>query len=331
MKSTERLFAARLLLILFAAAAAAIFVSSFSSRVAATQAQRLCENSDYAVAQISPCTGPTGTVINLTLRRQLTSPPRTLLFKRVLTNGVPAQVRVPVSGLTAPSPPQLCTTGGGRWQVWLIDAAGKSQGVIGAFWPDCSGGTGANSNASGGGSGGGKNSNGGGNNNSGGGGKGSVGNQNGDDAGGGGRIDPCLVGTWEATSVVTSSSVITGGGEGFRVTFKRDGTETVDYSSMKPLQAGNDETTYTGSATARISTVNKTAKVESVEKKGVVINFSKLTPIPGTPLPGLGFGGLGETADDNGYNCSRDSLEYRGSMARDRRANVNIKLTRRKG
>ncbi|HLQ50500.1 MAG TPA: hypothetical protein VK129_03325, partial [Terriglobales bacterium] len=118
-------------------------------------AQRLCENSDSAVATISPCTGPAGTTINVALRRRLASPPKTLLFKRVLTNGVPAQVKIPISGLSAASPAQLCTTGGGRWEVWLIDAAGKSQGVIGAFWPYCSGATGPPAGGGGGAGGGG--------------------------------------------------------------------------------------------------------------------------------------------------------------------------------
>src|SRR5262249_35906878 len=115
-------------------------------------AQRLCENSDSSVANVSPCTGPTGTTITLTMQRKLASPPATLIFKRSVAGGVPAQVQVPVSGLSAATPAQLCTGGSGRWEVWLVDAAGASQGFIGAFWPDCaatatgaSGGTGPTS------------------------------------------------------------------------------------------------------------------------------------------------------------------------------------------
>jgi hypothetical protein len=110
-----------------------------------TANNRLCANSTYAVATISPCTGPTGTTINVNLQRRLTSPPALLVFKRVLANGVPAQVTAPVisgSGFSALAPPQLCARvaggqGGGPWQVLLIDAQGRSQGVIGSFWPDC--------------------------------------------------------------------------------------------------------------------------------------------------------------------------------------------------
>jgi hypothetical protein len=100
-------------------------------------AQRLCENSDNAVATISPCTGPAGTTITLTMRRTLASAPATLLFKRVVANGVPAQVMLPIAGLIASAPAELCTSGSGRWEVWLVDSAGASQGVIGAFWSDC--------------------------------------------------------------------------------------------------------------------------------------------------------------------------------------------------
>jgi hypothetical protein len=102
--------------------------------------QRLCENSDTAVAKISPCTGPSGTTIHLTLRRNLQSAPSALMFKRVLVSGVPAQVGAPVTASSASSPPQLCVTGGdGKWEVWLTDANGTSQGVIGSFWPECGG------------------------------------------------------------------------------------------------------------------------------------------------------------------------------------------------
>src|SRR5262249_4927111 len=108
-----------------------------------TPNNRLCANSTYAVATISPCTGPTGATINVKLQRRLSSPPALLVFKRVLVNGVPAQVTAPVVNGAVMSPPQLCPViagspkGSGPWQVWLIDAQGRSQGVIGSFWPDC--------------------------------------------------------------------------------------------------------------------------------------------------------------------------------------------------
>jgi hypothetical protein len=312
----------------------------------APAAQRLCENSDFAVARISPCTGPSGTVINLTLRRRLTSPPRTLLFKRVLANGVPARVTVTLNGLAATIPPQLCTTGGGKWEVWLTDAAGRSQGVIGAFSPDCRGNSGTNANGSGGGGGGGGNGNseGGGNSNSGGGGDNanSENNRNSNQPGrGSAAIDPCLVGTWEAMSVTLLGELQgrTTGGEGFRVAFGRDGTERIDYSTMKTIafydstSANPDTYTYRGTASGRISTENKVAKLESIEQSAVTNHQISVGQSFNLKIVGLGPGGLGTTANDNNYTCTENSLEYKTSIsigARRGRPDYSVKLTRRK-
>jgi hypothetical protein len=129
---------------LFQAKASAVFAAILGCALAhffiastPASAQRLCENNDNPVATISPCTGPAGSTVTVTLGRKLASAPMTLLFKRVVANGVPAQVIVPLTGLTAATPPEMCTGGSGRWEVWLVDSAGGSQGKIGAFWPDC--------------------------------------------------------------------------------------------------------------------------------------------------------------------------------------------------
>ena len=106
---------------------------------AAADAQRLCENNDNPAATIAPCFGAPGTLINV--KRGRVSPASgKLIFKRVLTNGVPAQVIAEISaGGTSEAPPQLCAVGGGRWEVWLVLADGRSQGKIGAFTAsDCS-------------------------------------------------------------------------------------------------------------------------------------------------------------------------------------------------
>jgi len=290
-------------------------------------AQRLCENSDSAVATISPCTGPAGTTINVALRRRLASPPKTLLFKRILTNGVPAQVRANVSGLTALTTAQLCTTGGGRWEVWLIDAAGKSQGVIGAFWPYCSGATGPPAGGGGGAGGGGP----------------KPGPNNPakpkPPSGGSGAIDACLIGTWEATSIIQLSKAGGGatGGAGFRVIFKLDGTETIDYFAMKPI-VFNDSTpavpdtfTYKGAASGHIATEKKIARIESIEKAGVTNDVATAGRNFRMKLPGLGPGGLGSTANNNSYTCTENSLEYQTSVSVDRHPDSSVKLMRRKG
>lgn len=363
-----------------------------------SQSQRLCENNDNPVATISPCQGPTGTTITITPGRQLTSAFGTLVFKRVVTNGVPAQVITQISGNTLSTPPQLCMVANGRWEVWLSLANGESQGKIGAFWTTgCVGGT-----STGLGIGPGSNSapspneliilppitiN--------------VDNEvyvktkntsqsyikdigstvpevatgtewgtndvkvrgkspgtttisffdantgslyriqvtvvkKGDDPPPGGSgaakssaIDACLVGTWLATTVTPTLPNYAGGGDGFRVTFEDDGTQTVDYSTMKPIQLRpNDSWTYSGLASARISTEKNKAKIEQTLKAGALFYLSKVNESPGMPMPGLGFAGLGDTSGENSYRCTADSLEYRGSLAANRNPDVSIKLTR---
>ena len=361
------------------------------------QSQRLCENNDNPVATISPCQGPTGTTITVTPGRQLPSAPGTMVFKRVVANGVPAQVITQISGNTVSSPPQLCMVENGRWEVWLSLADGQSQGKIGAFWTTgCVGGTstglgispGANNapspneliilapitinvdnevyvktkNTS----------------------QSYIKNigssvpevatgtewgtndvkvrgkspgtttisffdanngtlyriqvtvvKKGDDPGPGGSgrpttsaIDVCLVGTWLGTTVTPTSPRYVGGGDGFRVTFEQDGTQTVDYSTMKPFQLRPyDSQTYTGMATARISTQNNKAKIVEIIKAGAIFHGSKVNEASGMPWPGLGFAGLGDSSGENSYTCTRDSLEYQGSKNAPP-PNAMIKLTR---
>jgi hypothetical protein len=141
----------------------------------------------------------------------------------------------------------------------------------------------------------------------------------------GAKMDPCLVGTWEATTVTYLPGQLTGG-TGFRVTFKADGTEVVDYSGMAPLRGGNDTITYTGTATGHISTADNVAKVESVDKAGVTESTVSVASFT-LKLPGLGPGALG-SATTGAYTCSGDTLEYKTSAARDRHATFAVKLKR---
>jgi hypothetical protein len=99
----------------------------------AIQMQRLCEHNDRAVAKIAPCFGPVGTAITVTPAKQITSAPAQLVFKRVLANGVPAEVVSSVANSAATAPNQLCARGNGKWDVWLVLANGQRQGKIGAF------------------------------------------------------------------------------------------------------------------------------------------------------------------------------------------------------
>src|SRR5205085_12596324 len=137
------------------------------------------------------------------------------------------------------------------------------------------------------------------------------------------------------TSFKEANEFVTGGGTGFRVTFKTDGTEIVDYSKMKPIEAGKDRFTYTGSASAKISTKDGAAKIEKIEQSDVVAFMEAAGQKYNWPgrLPNLGPAGLGGTKSNMSYTCAEDSLEYGTSGGPDgasRAANWKVKLTRMK-
>jgi hypothetical protein len=151
-----------------------------------------------------------------------------------------------------------------------------------------------------------------------------------------------LVGTWEATSVSYPKGVVTakeGTGTGFRVTFKCDGTEIVDYANMKPFVLipeneythTNDEIVYMGKAEVRISIEDGRAKIESRLDGNVKMSMKTAGNPEPVDLPYgnlLGPGGLGETSDDNSYSCEADTLSYKGSVQTDLRANLPITFKR---
>jgi hypothetical protein len=90
------------------------------------------------VGAIGPCSGAAGTTIYLVLNQDLKSPPQKLVFKRVLVNGVPAEVIATLTGsgrnyqLAAPT--ELCAGPFPRqWKVWLVDTSGHQRGEIGSF------------------------------------------------------------------------------------------------------------------------------------------------------------------------------------------------------
>lgn len=148
-------------------------------------------------------------------------------------------------------------------------------------------------------------------------------------------IDPCLIGSWETKSVdaASSSTFVSGGGMGLRVSFLPDGTQTIDYSAMAPFIAGDDTMTYRGTATGRISTVTaeKRAKVEEVKQSTVTLTLvSKAAPVPITwELKSiLGPGALGGTADNNIYQCGPTMLKYHGTTNLDGQANLPITMTK---
>lgn len=254
-------------------------------------AQRLCENSDAAVASIAPCTGPTGTKITLTLRRKLASPPKTLLFKRVLANGVPAQVTATISsGLTATTTAQLCAESGGKWEVWLVDASGASQGLIGIFWPAC----------------------------------GSM-----DRCLVGSWLATSVAPLNKSAAGATGGAGyrVTFAADGAE---SIDYSTTAPLVFPDSTPANPDTFTYRGSASAHISTANGVAKIETLDTQAAVVNVASAGRNFVQKIPGLGPGGLGSTANNNAYTCAGDTLEYRASDAVDKHPTFYVKLKRQK-
>jgi hypothetical protein len=95
-----------------------------------------------SVASVSPCFGPANNPITVMLSRAVTWRPDKLVFRKVIQNGVPAQIISQLSGSgmiwTTPTPIQLCahpagTPAMGQWEVILIDNRGGNQGSIGGF------------------------------------------------------------------------------------------------------------------------------------------------------------------------------------------------------
>lgn len=147
-------------------------------------------------------------------------------------------------------------------------------------------------------------------------------------------IDPCLVGTWECTTFKEANQFVTGGGTGFRVSFKKDGTETVDYSNMKPVESGpRDKTIYSGRADAKISTKDGVAKIESMVSADVVATLdSGVKNFSWPKLKTLGPGGLGSPTGMS-YTCTGDTLEYQTTPAGNASAKTSctVTMTRVKG
>jgi len=123
-----------------------------------------------------------------------------------------------------------------------------------------------------------------------------------------GVIDSCLVGAWRSQSVAVMD--IDRGGAGILLTIKGDGTATIDYNGMKPIDANVGATTlWSGTATGHITTSKRTATVKSVEKSELT---AKQTDPQGknrsNPLSGLGPAGLGNRS----YICDETTLTSKG-------------------
>ncbi len=147
------------------------------------------------------------------------------------------------------------------------------------------------------------------------------------------KIDPCLIGTWTASSVKDNTGMHYAGGTGFKVTFTSDGRETVDYSGMQRLTWANGDgrLIYTGRATAVIEAKDGSAKIDRIENAGVTFTgvFSVADAAKKTKsLPDLGIGGLPSGKGTGSYTCSGDTLVYKASHAF--ASDLTVTLTRAK-
>jgi hypothetical protein len=153
-----------------------------------------------------------------------------------------------------------------------------------------------------------------------------------------GTIDPCLVGTWVATTSSPLDSRWWPGGDGFRVTFHADGVQSLDYTDMKPFESKGPGyhvgATFRGMARGRITTANNRAKIEKIEQADVTgrLWVSPTDPKPAIKLKDLGPGALGGNNGENQYACSPDALEYQitiyGLPAHAGTPTHSVKLTR---
>jgi hypothetical protein len=131
-------------------------------------------------------------------------------------------------------------------------------------------------------------------------------------SGSGGSLDPCLVGSWRSEPVGENMLGVTGGG-GILVTFKADGTQTIDYNGMQAFKGGyGDSNLWTGTAEGHITTREGKASVNSVERSDVVHKYEGPSGRRTNPLSGgLGPAGLGNNRFDPSYQCNETRLTYK--------------------
>lgn len=116
--------------------------SASSEDHAASQKFKACFVNSGSVASAGPCAGVPGSSVWIEMSRAIPNPPYQLVFKDVLTAGVPAAVSSQLSGsgkyFSTPAPKALCAGGSGsQWDIYLQDATGQSWGNIGRYTIDC--------------------------------------------------------------------------------------------------------------------------------------------------------------------------------------------------
>lgn len=133
---------------------AVVLAATIGSWAAAgAQPTGLCADNGSSVAITRPCSGPPGTRVTITISSYVGKKGtsfNTVVFRAPTTFNTATQIRVPVNPgarplkagkkVTVTVPAAICTDfhAGMYWNIWLF-AGGTSLGIVGRFYPVCSG------------------------------------------------------------------------------------------------------------------------------------------------------------------------------------------------
>jgi len=125
-------------------------------------------------------------------------------------------------------------------------------------------------------------------------------------------FDACLVGSWRSEPVGANVLGVTGG-EGILISFKSDGTQSIDYNGMQPFQGGfGDKNYWTGTAEGHVMTDHGIAKIKSVERSDIIHKYVGPNGTRTNSLSGsMGPAGLGNNPMDSSYRCDESKLTFK--------------------
>jgi hypothetical protein len=123
-------------------------------------------------------------------------------------------------------------------------------------------------------------------------------------------LDPCVVGEWRSTDV--SSKYGDTGGSGIKLVIAEDGTETIDYNGMKPIEGlSGTQNQWSGTAKGKIAAAGGKASVVSVEQSDVELHFTQHGATRASPIRKMGPASLGENKFDTSYECTPTTLSFK--------------------
>jgi len=145
-----------------------------------------------------------------------------------------------------------------------------------------------------------------------------------------GQMDKCLVGDWIGVHIEDLKDKRWTGGTGFKVSFKTDGTQTIDYSAMLPIVFENDSFTWRGTSVSKITAADGRASLLNVVPGNLTMQAHSVFNSTMKFGRSIGPGGLGGLNGSTKYACSENSLEYETTWADDKHPSYRVKLERRK-